>query len=127
MSLKIIPVKKQQARSVLWWVIRSSTKLCARKVKSYEVCLPAFDLCRSNFIWMSLLKRHRIFIDNLCDASLQGDRGSFGESIRKRNVFSEPLTIAFSTAILQNVDYSTVHIALLTNLLVRLSCFRYRL
>ena len=66
---------------------------------------------------MSLLNRHQIFIDNQCYASLKGSRGGFGESIRKRKVFSEALAIAFPTAILQ-IDYPAVHIASLTNLLV---------
>ena len=114
-----MPVKKQQAWSVLGWVISSSNKLCARKVKPYEVRWPAFDLCSSSCtcIWMSLLNRHQIFIDNQCYASLKGSRGGFGESIRKRKVFSEALAIAFPTAILQ-IDYPAVHIASLTNLLV---------
>ena len=55
--------------------------------------------------------------ENQCLISLKGDRGGFGESILKRNVFSEALAIAFSTAILK-IDYATVQIALLTNLLV---------
>ena len=68
---------------------------------------------------MSLLKRHHIFIDNQCYTSLKGGRGGYGESIiLKLKVFSEALGIAFLTAILQNFDYATVHILLLTNLLV---------
>ena len=42
----------------------------------------------------------------------------FGESIQKWNVFREALAITFPTAIL-HIDYTFVHIALLTNLLVR--------
>lgn len=72
----------------------------------YEVRWFAFDLCRSSCTWLLLLKR-----------SLKGDRGGFGESILKRNVFSEALATLFPTAILQ-IDYTTVHIALSTNPLV---------
>ena len=103
MSLKIMPIKKQLAQSVLGWVISPSNKLSARKVKSYEVRWPAFDLCRSSCtcIWMSPLNRHQIFIENQCYASLKGGGGGFGESIQKRKVFSEALAMAFPTAILQ--------------------------
>lgn len=62
---------------------------------------------------MSLLKRHQIFIDNQCFAALKGDREGFGESILKRKVFRETLAIVSS-----NLLHATVHIALLTNLLV---------
>ena len=66
---------------------------------------------------MSLLKKHQIFIDNQCYASLKADQGGFVESIRKQKVFSEAPAIVYPTAILQ-IDYATVHIALLKNLLV---------
>ena len=50
---------------------------------------------------------------------LEGGSRGFGESKLKRNVFSdsEALAIVFPTAIVQ-IDYTNVHITLLTNVLV---------
>ena len=111
--MSLMPVKKQQVWSVLGWVISSSNKLCARKLKSDEVRWPAFDLCRSSCIWMSLLKKHQIFIDNQCYASLKADQGGFVESIRKQKVFSEAPAIVYpmhcnSSNWLRNCTYSII-------------------
>lgn len=64
-----------------------------------------------------LYVRQQIFKENQFLTSPNGDRGGFGESKAKQNLFSEGLAIAFPIAILQ-IDYATAHITLLTNLLV---------
>ena len=89
MSLKIAPIKKRQAWSVLGWVISSSTKLCASKVIMrfaglLLTCVEAVVYgCQC---WKCTKQRL---------ASLKGDRGGFCERILKRNVFSKALAIVF--------------------------------
>ena len=117
MSLKITPVKKQQACSVLGWVISSRNKLCPSKETMRFTGLRL--TCEEAFVYVVAVEKapyiHRepmlIFIEG-------GSRG-FGESKLKRNVFSdsEALAIVFPTAIVQ-IDYTNVHITLLTNVLV---------
>ena len=51
------------------------------------------DLCRNRCVWLSLLKALKI--ENQWKISPKGDRGEFGESMLKKNVFSEVLAIAF--------------------------------
>ena len=101
-------------------MISSSNKLCASKMTMRFAGLPLTCVevvvhgCRcwkgTNYSW----KTYEI---QWSSVSLKGDRGGFGESILKRNVFSEALATLFPTAILQ-IDYTAVHIALSTNPLV---------
>lgn len=105
MSLKITPVKKQQAWSVHDWVICSSNKPCASKVMKRFAVLPL--TCVALCMFVAVEKTQNIHRD--VKLLWRGFERVWWR-YTKTYVFSEALAITFPTAILQ-IDYSTVHIA----------------
>ena len=85
-----------------WWVI------------SLIYILRVSKVTRNSNIWLLLLKRHQIFLENVCFT--KEESRWFGDCILKQNVFSEELAKSFPS---NCSNKATEHQALLTNLLVR--------